>query len=226
MQIFYYFIESFGRLCSQHPDTRNSSQNQELRPFMNGILQNGHKRSDRNSNDSVNPEEQPFFDSSLQAHHATGTKETDTTETFVKSICDSDDIYSSFGESIFDNDKNSPLEENEEGSLIGTQMSAASNSETPVVKTSPDNANNTRSNSVYDTARTGSTGNIPNSGLFCSLNTTASNTTQNHDIGEGPKPKSDNSVARNTNKTKATGKMVFLKNCSFGIKQQSLNPNL
>ena len=205
MQILYYFIESFGRLCSQHPDTRNSSQDQELRPFMNGISQNGHTRSDRSSNGSENPEKQPFF-YSPQAHHATGTNGTDTTETFVKSVCDSDDIDLSFGESIFDNDKNSSLEQNE-GSLIETQMSAASDSETPVVKTSPDNANNTRSNSAYDTARTG---NIPNSDLFCSLDTTASNTTQNHDIGEGPKPKSDNSVARNTNKTKtmATGNMV------------------
>ena len=209
MQILYCFIESFGHLCSQHPDTRNRSQDQELQPFMNGISQNGHKRSDRNSNGSLNPEKQPFFDSSLQAHHATGTNETDPSETLVKSVYYSDDIYPSFGESIFDKDENLSLEKNE-GSLIGTQMSAASNSETPVVKTSPADANNTRSNSVYDTARTGSTGNIPNSDLFCSLHTTASNTTQNHDIGEGPKPKSDNSEARNTNKTKtiATGKMV------------------
>ena len=171
----YYFIESFGHLCSQHPDTRNSSQNEEVGPFMNGISQNGHKGSDRISNGSVNPEKQRFFDSS--AHHATGTNETDTTD--VKSVYD---IFPSFGESTFDNAKNPSL---------GTQMSAASNSE----KTSPD-----------DAARTGSTGNIPNSDLFCSLHT--SNTTQNHDIGEGPK--SDNSVARNTNKTKtmATGKMV------------------
>ena len=155
----YHFIESFGRLC-----TRNGSQNQVL--WINGRLQS--RQNPHNSNGSVNQEAQPFLNSLLSNGHATGTNETYTSQTLVKSVHNSD-------ESIFD--KNTSLEQNE-GSRIMIQMSAASNSKTPVVKTSPANANNTR---------TGSTGNIPNSDSSVARNT------------EAPTIKA---------KTMATGKMV------------------
>ena len=227
MQNLYYFIELFGNLCCQRRDARNRPEDQEFQ-HMNGILQN------RNTNDreeqpfldsltgtdeadtsqtltkSVPDSKQPLFDSSLSNGHATGTDEADSSQTLAKSIVDKDEQYPSLpGESIFDNDKNLSLEQNEE-SLIGTQMSADSNSKMPVVKTSRGNANNTGGNSVYDTARTGSTGNFPNSDLFHSLDTTG------NDIGEVTTSKAGNTEAPiNIIRPMATGKMALNNNHSL-----------
>ena len=171
--------ERFKNLCCQRCDTRNRSESLEFQ-HRNGILQNEQKHSDCNSNGSVNPEEEHLLDSSLLDGH---TKDTDdsvnaeigASQTCLKSIEGNDDKYTSFGKSIFDYDKSTSLEQNNE-SLIGTQTSTASNHET-----SPDNANNTGGNSDYDTARTGSTGNIPD-------------ITQNHANGEVPKTKAASSM--------------------------------
>lgn len=187
--------------------------------LLDSSLTNGHVTSTDEADKSqtfvtsVLDSEQPPLDSSLTNGHTTSTDdsenaETDAPQTFLKSIVDNDEEYPSLGESIFDNDKITSLEQNN-GSLIGTQMSTASND-----KTSPGSANNTGSNSVYDTARTGSTGNIPDSNLFHSLYTTVSNTIHNHDIEEGPKSKAVNSMTGNTEaptnkmKTMPTGKMI------------------
>jgi hypothetical protein len=168
-------------LCCQRYDTRNRSESLEFQ-HRNGILQNEQKHGDCNSNGSVNPEEEHLLDSSLLNGHTMGiddlvNAETDTSQTDLMSIVGNDDKYTSFGKSIFDNDKSTSLEQNN-GSLIGTQT--ASNHET-----SPDN-----------TARTGSTGNIPD-------------TTQKHAIGEVPKLEAASSMTVNTEApTNKTGKMI------------------